>query len=87
MGLKHLFLTEAKAKKKRSPLGVRSRRAFLTPLRCVYVESLTQILVGLLGLTTMKKDKELPWVIRLARWLALIYAVGYVAHCFMNWFF
>lgn len=35
----------------------------------------------------MKKDKELPWVIRLARWLALIYAVGYVTHCFMNWFF
>jgi hypothetical protein len=47
------------------------------------MESLTQILVGL-GLTTMKKDKELPWVIRLARWLALIYAVGYVTHCFIE---
>lgn len=38
----------------------------------------------------MKKDSDLPWVTRLARWtayvLGTIFAAGYVAHCFMEWF-
>lgn len=38
----------------------------------------------------MKKDRELPWVIRLGRWvffvLGMLLAGGYVAHCFKEWF-
>ncbi|WP_288343873.1 hypothetical protein [uncultured Duodenibacillus sp.] len=38
----------------------------------------------------MKKDHELPWVIRLGRWvffvLGTLLAGGYVAHCFKEWF-
>lgn len=37
------------------------------------------------------KDKELPWVTRLLRWAlslcAVVYAVGFVANSFKNWFF
>lgn len=38
----------------------------------------------------MKKDSELPWVTRLARWYgfacAAAYAGGWVAHKYMEWF-
>lgn len=34
----------------------------------------------------LKRDRELPWVIRLARWTALIFAMLYVARCFKEWF-
>lgn len=38
----------------------------------------------------MKKDSELPWVTRIARWVVLvlgtIFFTGYVAHCFKEWF-
>ena len=50
------------------------------------MEILSQLLTELLGITAMKKDHELPWVMRLARWLVLIYATGYVVHCFAEWF-
>ena len=33
----------------------------------------------------MKKDSELPWDIRIARWLCLALFAGYVAHCFKEW--
>ena len=38
----------------------------------------------------MKKDRELPWVTRLTRWVAFVlgtlFCGGYVAHCFKEWF-
>ena len=34
----------------------------------------------------MKKDSELPWVTRIARWVVLVFFTGYVAHCFKEWF-
>lgn len=34
----------------------------------------------------MKKDSELPWVIRLGRWTVLAFGVLYVARCFKEWF-
>gem|GEM_PF-7087433 len=38
----------------------------------------------------MKKDHELPWVIRLGRWvffvLGTLLSGGYVAHCFKECF-
>ena len=38
----------------------------------------------------MKKDRELPWVTRLTRWVAFVlgtlFCAGYVAHCFKEWF-
>ena len=32
---------------------------------------------NLIGELYMKKDSELPWVIRLARWATLVFAVAY----------
>ena len=38
----------------------------------------------------MKKDKELPWVTRIARWalmiLGVVWATGYVLHDLIAWF-
>ena len=38
----------------------------------------------------MKKDCELPWGIRIGRWafvlLGIIYAAGFVAKRFLEWF-
>lgn len=38
----------------------------------------------------MKKDSELPWGFRLARWIGLVYvtayATMYMAHRFKEWF-
>jgi hypothetical protein len=38
----------------------------------------------------MKKDKELPWVTRIARWalmiLGVVWATGYVLHDLIVWF-
>lgn len=38
----------------------------------------------------MKKDKELPWVTRIARWalmiLGVVWASGYVLHDLIAWF-
>lgn len=38
----------------------------------------------------MKRDCELPWVTRVARWLVVLYgaafALAYFVHCFMEWF-
>ena len=38
----------------------------------------------------MKKDKELPWVMRIARWalmiLGVVWAAGYVLHDLIVWF-
>ncbi len=38
----------------------------------------------------IKKDSELPWVVRIARWVLAVagsvWAVGYVAHDFLTWF-
>lgn len=38
----------------------------------------------------MKKDKELPWAIRLLRWVlsacACVYAIGFVLHSLSEWF-
>lgn len=33
-----------------------------------------------------KKDCELPWVTRIGRWAILVFGIGWIAHCFMNWF-
>lgn len=38
----------------------------------------------------MKKDQDLPWVVRIVRWAAAIlgiaYAAGFVAKSFVEWF-
>lgn len=38
----------------------------------------------------MKRDKELPWVVRFVRWafaiLGVAYAAGFVVKSFMEWF-
>ena len=43
-----------------------------------------------LGWLVMKKDSELPWSMRIARWVVVssgsIWLVGYVVHAFMEWF-
>lgn len=31
------------------------------------------------GLERVKKDKELPWVVRLARWVGFVFCVAYGA--------
>lgn len=42
------------------------------------------------GVFLMKKDSDLPWVVRLTRWALFLcgtaLAVLYVAHCFKEWF-
>lgn len=52
--------------------------------------SMSNILTVLRLGELMKKDRELPWVIRLGRWvffvLGTLLAGGYVAHCFKEWF-
>ena len=47
------------------------------------------IIAGLLPVfrwLIMKKDNELPWVTRIARWVLLCFGCLYVAHCFKEWF-
>ena len=38
----------------------------------------------------MKKDKDLPWVMRIARWVLLacgtVWLIGYVMHDLVMWF-
>lgn len=38
----------------------------------------------------MKRDCELPWYLRVARWavvlLGIVYGCGFVAHSFKEWF-
>ena len=50
------------------------------------IAALTPILRWLI----MKKDSDLPWVVRLTRWALSLcgtaLAVLYVAHCFKEWF-
>lgn len=70
--------------KKTKPVGSAIPTGFFnTFAKCLHGEFNSNIS----GFTRSDDYEELPWVIRLARWLALIYAVGYVTHCFMNWFF
>lgn len=52
--------------------------------------SMSNILTVLRLGELMKKDHELPWVIRLGRWVFFVLGTllvgGYVAHCFKEWF-
>ena len=41
------------------------------------MEILLHLLLGVLGKTTMKKDSELPWAIRILRWGLCLPAAGY----------
>lgn len=34
----------------------------------------------------MKKDCELPWVTRIARWGVVAFGFMYMGHCFKEWF-
>ncbi len=38
----------------------------------------------------MKKDSELPWSVRVARWVVTVFGslwlIGYVTHSFQEWF-
>ena len=48
------------------------------------------VLAPVLRWLIMKKDSELPWVVRLSRWVPALcgsaLAVLFVAHCFKEWF-
>ena len=47
-------------------------------------------LAPFLGWLVMKKDKELPWAMRIARWVAVvagsIWLIGFVVHDLIEWF-
>ena len=59
-------------------------------LRNVPVTEIIAVLAPVLRWLIMKKDSELPWVVRLSRWVLALcgsaLAVLFVAHCFKEWF-
>lgn len=47
---------------------------------------MARVVGPLLKWTVMRRDAELPWAVRIARWAAIAWIVGYVAHCYFEWF-
>ena len=51
-----------------------------------YFPELVEKIAPFLTVMIMKLDKDLPWAIRIFRWLAVAYFAGFVAVSLKNWF-
>jgi hypothetical protein len=54
------------------------------------MEPILYVFAEAVGWLVMKKDCDLPWIVRLARWAALLLGAllggGYTVHSYMEWF-